>query len=79
MSDVGEIYGALKDVTKARRRLFGVNCPQCAIKRPRAHPTILLPQQRCRVDGYRDPRPYLTDEQEAEAIRAAGYEPEPNA
>ena len=63
MSDTVDTYRAMDDHRKAVRRTYGVNCPQCAIKRPRAHPTILLPQQRCRVDGYRDPRPELTDEQ----------------
>jgi hypothetical protein len=61
MSEQAEIYGAMKDHKKAIRAKFGVNCPQCAIKRPKAYPTILLPQQRCRVDGYVDPRPELTD------------------
>ena len=42
---------------KERRRTLGVNCPRCAEVRPKAHPSILLPGQRCRVDGYRDPRP----------------------
>lgn len=63
MSESTEIFGAMKDHKKALRKKYGVNCPQCAIKRPRAHPTILLPQQRCRVDGYVDPRPELTDEE----------------
>lgn len=63
MSDAIDTYRAMDDRRKAVRRTHGVNCPQCAVKRPRAHPTILLPQQRCRVDGYRDPRPELTGEQ----------------
>lgn len=63
MSETAEIFGATKDHKKALRAKFGINCPQCAIKRPKAHPTILLPQQRCRVDGYIDPRPELTQEQ----------------
>lgn len=63
MGDAIEGYQAQADHRKALRAKFGVQCPQCKVKRPRAHPTILLPQQRCRVDGYRDPRPELTDEQ----------------
>ncbi|MAK55456.1 MAG: hypothetical protein CML17_06395 [Pusillimonas sp.] len=63
MSETGEIFNAMRDHKKALRAKYGVNCPQCAIKRPKAHPSILLPQQRCRVDGYRDPRPELTDQQ----------------
>jgi len=63
MSESGEIFNAMRDHKKSLRAKYGVNCPQCAIKRPKAHPSILLPQQRCRVDGYRDPRPELTDQQ----------------
>jgi hypothetical protein len=63
VSEAAEIFGAMKDHKKALRAKYGVNCPQCAIKRPKAHPTILLPQQRCRVDGYIDPRPELTQEE----------------
>jgi hypothetical protein len=57
MSDAIDDLRAMGDIRKAMRKEFGVNCPQCAIKRPKAHPTILLHGQRCRVDGYRDPRP----------------------
>lgn len=63
MSEAVEIFGAIKDHKKALRAKFGINCPQCSINRPKAHPTILLPQQRCRVDGYVDPRPELTQEE----------------
>lgn len=66
MGDMGDDFRAFRDHKQALRRRYGVNCPQCAIKRPKAHPTILMPQQRCRVDGYRDPRPALTDEQWSE-------------
>lgn len=61
-SDMGEMFNALRADRKALRTKYGVNCPRCAEVRPRAHPSILLPQQRCRVDGYRDPRPRLPDE-----------------
>ena len=56
-----EDFRALDYLRKETRAKFGVHCPQCKVKRPKAHPTILLPQQRCRVDGYRDPRPELTN------------------
>lgn len=51
---------ALRDHNKAVRRRFGVNCPRCIERRPRATPSLLLPQQRCRIDGYFDQRPELT-------------------
>jgi hypothetical protein len=57
MGDMGDYYNDLKQARKERRALLGVDCPRCKIVRPKAHPSILLPGQRCRVDGYRDPRP----------------------
>jgi len=58
MGDVGDYWRDAKDEKKELRRRFGVECPKCKEVRPKAHPSILLPQQRCKVDGYRDPRPY---------------------
>lgn len=63
MGDMGDFFRDLRESHKERRRLHGVECPECKRLRPRAHPTILLPQQRCRVDGYRDLRPELADGQ----------------
>ena len=63
MSDTIDDYKALTDHRKAVRAKFGVKCPGCVVARPKAHPTILMPQQRCKVDGYRDPRPELTEEE----------------
>lgn len=63
MSDTMDDYQAMADHRKAVRAKFGVNCPRCRQVRPKCHPTILLPQQRCKVDGYLDPRPSLTNEQ----------------
>lgn len=62
----------MADLRKAKRAAFGVNCPSCATARPKANPSILLPGQRCRVDGYRDPRPELTTEQLAEGLAPFG-------
>lgn len=63
MSDAIDDLRAMKEYHRAMRAKFGVNCPQCAKVRPKAHPSILLPGQRCRVDRYVDPRPELTDDQ----------------
>lgn len=63
MSDAIDGYKDIADHKKRLRAKYGISCPQCAIKRPKANATILLPQQRCRVDGYRDPRPELTNEE----------------
>ena len=57
MGDMGDYFRDLKEYRKERRAKFGMECPQCKIARPKAHPSILLPGQRCKVDGYRDPRP----------------------
>jgi hypothetical protein len=63
MGDMGILYNEMRAERKALRAKYGVACPQCTIVRPKALPSILLPQQKCKVDGYRDPRPRLTDEQ----------------
>jgi hypothetical protein len=56
MSDQGEIWRAIREAQREERARLGVECPGCRVKRPKANPTILLPQQQCRVCGYRDPR-----------------------
>lgn len=73
MSELGDDLKAHGDLRKARRAAFGVNCPMCKVRRPKAHPTILLHQQRCRVDGYRDPRPYPSEAEEAVALAPYGF------
>ena len=65
-----EFYKSWKNVHKTRRQMFGVPCPQCPSNRS---PTILLPQQKCKVDGYRDPRPRLTKEQQNAPWEANGF------
>jgi hypothetical protein len=59
MGDTGDDYRAMDAAKRERRLAFGVDCPGCKVKVPKAHPTILMPQQRCRVCGYRDPRPSI--------------------
>lgn len=63
MSDAIDDMKALQGHKRALRAKYGINCPQCAIKRPKAPPSKLMPQQRCCIDGYRDARPELTYEQ----------------
>jgi hypothetical protein len=77
MGDMGDYWRETKDATKALRAMFGVECTMCKTKQPKRTPTILLPQQRCKVDGYRDARPRLTDSDEKKALEAAGYFDEP--
>lgn len=59
--DMGDYFNDLREARKERRARLGVECPQCKIVRPKAHPSILLPGQRCKVDGYSDPRPRDTE------------------
>ena len=61
MSDAIEGYKDLANHRKALRAKYGVECPMCQKFRPRTNASILMPQQRCKVDRYRDPRPELTD------------------
>lgn len=63
MGDAAAAFVFMKNRKKAVRAKHGVQCPVCKTLRPKAHASILLPQQRCRVDRYVDPRPELTDEQ----------------
>lgn len=74
-SDMGDVFNAVRDDRKRLRAMFGVKCPKCATVRPKAQASILLPQQRCKVDGYRDQRQRLTNEQR-EAAGCAFYVPE---
>lgn len=67
MSDAAEMYRAMDDHRKALRAKYGVECPECKRLRPKTDASILLPQQRCRVDKYVDPRPDLTDEEWSKA------------
>lgn len=57
MSDEGEFWKDVREARKQVRAKHGVPCPECVSKLPKAFPSILLPGQRCRIHGYRDPRP----------------------
>lgn len=63
MSEAAEIFNAMKDHKKAIRSKYGVECPECKKIRPKTNASILLPRQKCKVDGYRDPRLALTDDE----------------
>lgn len=54
--DMGELFNAMREQRKELRARLGVSCPGCNIKESKRTPSILLPQQRCKVCGYRDPR-----------------------
>jgi hypothetical protein len=65
VGDMGEIFNDMRDERRRLRDKFGVECPQCRVKQPKREPSILLPGQRCKVDGYHDLRPRLDDQQRA--------------
>lgn len=58
MSDYGDQCRELREAKKEARARFGVPCPVCQEKLPKADPSILLPQQTCKIHKYRDPRPH---------------------
>lgn len=63
MSDMIEMFQGLKDHKKRMRAKFGISCPVCVRLLPKASPSVLLPQQVCRIHSYRDDRPELTADQ----------------
>ena len=67
MSEMVEVFGEIKDHKKRLRAKFGAPCPECVRLLPKASPSILLPQQVCRIHKYCDPRPELTEEQWSQA------------
>lgn len=56
MGDMGDFWRDVKAARQEERREHGIDCPRCIEKTPKRNPSILLPGQRCRVDGYRRPR-----------------------
>lgn len=67
MSDTIDDYRALNEHNKRVRAKFGIPCPECQRLLPKAHPSILLPGQRCKIHKYRDPRAELTNDEWANA------------
>ena len=62
MDDMGDVWRAIRRERVNLRATFGIPCPECVAKLPKANPTILLPQQRCKIHGYRDARPRLKEQ-----------------
>lgn len=58
MSEAIDNFRALKQTRAREREVFGIPCPVCREKLPKAHPKILKPGQLCRAHKpfYRDPR-----------------------
>ena len=60
MSEMADVFGAMKDHRRQLRAKYGEPCPECKRLLPKANPSILLPQQVCRIHRYKDSRPALT-------------------
>lgn len=61
MSDYGDMCRDIREARREARDKHGKPCPVCVQKLPKAHPSILLPGQRCKIHGYRDPRQRTPD------------------
>jgi hypothetical protein len=72
MSDYGDMCRDLKNAKQKVRAEFGQDCPMCRQLLPKACPSILLPGQRCKIHGYRDPRKRTA---KSDYFRVAGFEP----
>ena len=59
MSDMGDLFNGYKAHKRELKERYGVPCPACTIKLPKAQPKILMPNQKCWC-GYKDPRDILT-------------------
>lgn len=67
MNDQVDNFKAQKEHKKRIKEKCGVQCPDCKKRRPKASPSILLPGDRCNVDGYLDLRVRLTQDQWSKA------------
>jgi len=54
--DMGAFWRDVKAHRREERARLGIPCPQCNVLQPKRTPTLLMPGQRCKVDGYRDTR-----------------------
>ncbi len=74
MSDMIDMYRDLQALRSAERKVFGVQCPVCVEKLPKAQPKVLLHGQTCRAHKphYRDPRPQPSDAEYNEAMAGTG-------
>lgn len=75
MSDMIDAFRAMKRMRIEERRVFGVPCPTCLEKLPKAQPKILMHGQVCRAHkpNYRDPRPAPTRDEYNAAMAHTGW------
>lgn len=75
MSDTIDAFRDMKELRKLERQRFGVPCPECQRRLPRAHPKILQPGQTCRAHKphYRDNRPQPSDAEWSQRMAGTGW------
>jgi len=56
MSEYGEMCRDIREANREAKALFGIPCEGCKKKLPKAEPTIMMPQRKCKVCGYQDYR-----------------------
>ena len=61
MTTEADYWKDVKDYRFEQKKLLGMNCPDCTIKLPKAHPKILMPNQKCWC-GYIDKRKRIINE-----------------
>ena len=54
--DMGEFWNDVRAHRREQRAKYGIECPECKRLQPKRNATILMPGQRCKVDGYVDRR-----------------------
>ena len=59
MSEMGDLFNGYKAHKRELKERYGVPCPNCTVKLPKAQPKILMPSQKCWC-GYKDQRDRLT-------------------
>lgn len=79
MSDMSDMYRDVKVMRQIEREKFGVKCPVCIERLPKAQPKVLLHGQVCRAHKphYRDPRPAVTSDEFNAAMVGTGWTQEP--
>ncbi|WP_185999969.1 MULTISPECIES: hypothetical protein [Novosphingobium] len=76
MGDMIDGFRDMKAIKQAERKVFGLPCPVCVEKLPRAQPKRLQPGQSCQAHKphYRDHREEPTVAEYNERMAAAGID-----
>lgn len=56
MGDMGDDYRAWREEKRKARKEQGIRCEECMRLLPKAHPSILLPGQKCSMHNFRAPQ-----------------------